>query len=258
MKIPFLSVFLLIAIAAYAGGPQDVHFQLTDDQMNGQLGVIAVGDEKVIGSGFAFGDSKEVVTCDHVVAAAVAINQMTNLTFISGKQICALHLKYRLPKFDLAVLSPAPSLPGKSIPVGDFKKIRPGDYIVYMGYDQQASTNGPLTLIHSAAVQATGSAMNEGRVVDFLEFEGQGRPGYSGGAVMNGKGELVAVMREAWTKQGVKGGPPILINRAYSLEVLTLEGEVYSSSENSTNATATLTDLINLSSPVTVTNSPSK
>jgi len=102
--------------------------------------------------------------------------------------------------------------------------------------------------------------MNEGRVIDFLEFEGQGRPGYSGGAVLNSRGEIVAVMREAWTKQGVKGGPPILINRAFSLELLTLEGEIYGS-DNSTGSSltdATLRDLINLSGPVSTTNSPAK
>lgn len=36
-------------------------------------------------------------------------------------------------------------------------------------------------------------------------------------------------MREAWKKQGVKGGDAVLMNRAFSIEILSiLDSEVYS------------------------------
>ena len=57
-------------------------------------------------------------------------------------------------------------------------------------------------------------------VVEFLEFEGVGRPGYSGGPVFDTSGNVIAIVGKAWTKQGVKGGPERLINRAFSLDIL--------------------------------------
>jgi hypothetical protein len=263
MKTLIFTLLCSLSICAFTNAaPETVHFQFATNQFEGHFGIVAIGNGgpgKIIGSGFAFGENKEIVTCDHVVAAAKMLNQLTNLTFISGNQASPIRLKFRLPKFDLAILAPELSIGGPPLRVGDFRKIRPGDQVVYIGYDQAASTNEPINLVNMAVVTATGSALNEGRTVDFLEFEGIGRPGYSGGAVLNSQGELVAVMREAWTKQGVKGGLPILINRAFSLEVLTLEGEVYTSSEPSTDNTgtsATLLDLINVSSPVSTNSTP--
>ncbi len=106
--------------------------------------------------------------------------------------------------------------------IGDFKKIRPGDTIYYYGYDQKFtdSVKIPAGMMNAGIVTATGSALNDGIIIDFLEFPGVGIPGYSGGPVFNDRGELVAMMREAWTRQGIKGGPPILMNRAFSLEFL--------------------------------------
>ena len=55
------------------------------------------------------------------------------------------------------------------------------------------------------------------------------------------KGEVIAIMREAWTKRGVKGGPEILVNRAFSVGILsTLEEEVFTRVMVSTNAPSNL------------------
>ena len=252
------SVLFLLLAGTYGSRAQDlVHFRPVPGQFDRQLGTVFVSGSVTIGSAFAFGSKKEVVTCDHVVAAAMTLPEGTNLFFRSATAVAKLRLKYRLPKYDLAVLTPDPPIAGEPLVIGDFKKIRPGDQIVYVGYDQQASTNGVMSLIHAATVSATGSVMNDGKVVDFLEFPGLAVPGYSGGAVLNYKGELVAVIREAWTRQGVKGGPPLLFNRAFSLDVLNLEGEVFSANGASTNSTGTsaaLSDLINLSAPLPLPN----
>lgn len=183
-----------------------------------------------IGSGFAFGPHKDVVTCAHVVAGAYVIGE-TNL-FFSAQGFSspkALKLKYILPRYDLAVFAPDSEIPGAPMTVGDFKKMRPGDKIYYYGIDVRYSTPGlPAARMNEATITATGSALNEGNTIDFLEFEGVGIPGYSGGPVFNEKAELVAVMREAWTKKGVKGGDEKLINRAFSLDVLrVLDGQVF-------------------------------
>jgi len=76
--------------------------------------------------------------------------------------------------------------------------------------------------MNDATVSATGVVLNNDFIVDFLEFVGRGIPGYLGGPVFNERGELVAVMREAWNRQGFKGGPTNLVNRAFSIEFLRL------------------------------------
>jgi hypothetical protein len=140
-----------------------------------------------------------------------------------------LRLKYVLPRYDLAVFTVTPAIAGEPMVIGDFKKMRPGDRIYYYGFDTRCSTPGlPAAKMNEGVVTATGSALNEGATIDFLEFEGFGIPGYSGGPVFNEKAELVAVMREAWTKKGISGGPETLMNRAFSLDVLrVLDGQVF-------------------------------
>ena len=217
--------------------------------MDDQLGSIFIPPHITAGSAFAFGPHKEIVTCAHVLVAALSLPQGTNIFYASELSVKRLHLKYALPKFDLAVLSPDSEILGEPFAIGDFNKMRPGDQIVYIGYDQKASvSNQDISIIHAATVTATGAAMNDGRIINFIEFQGEGLPGYSGGPVFNYKGELVAVIREAWTKKGVKGGPEVLINRAFSLDILqTLDGEVFSENPKNaadTNKVTTLIDVI--------------
>jgi len=189
-----------------------------------------------IGTGFVIGQNHDVITCAHVVAGR------TNLVYDSidatNKEV-RLSLKYILPRFDLAVLAMSEWVPFplKPITIGDIRRVRPGDTVMYVGWKQGTK----LLSIHTATVTATGSVMNDGTIVEFLEFEGQGRPGYSGGPVFSTKGEVVAIMREAWTKRGVKGGPEVLINRAFSVAVLsTLASEVFTRVVADTNATSNL------------------
>jgi len=174
-----------------------------------------------IGSAFITDRNNDVVSCAHVVA------DRTNLVYDSAdatNPVRRLKLKYILPRFDLAVLTAEKTVETKPLNLGDIRRIRPGDRIMYVGYVQ-----GTRILNASAAtVTATGAALNDGAIVEFLEFQGKGMPGYSGGPVFDLDCNVVAVMREAWTKRGVKGGDTLLINRAFSVGVLkTLEGEVY-------------------------------
>jgi hypothetical protein len=50
--------------------------------------------------------------------------------------------------------------------------------------------------------------------------------------VLDLDGNVVAVMHEAWTKRGVKGGRTVLVNRAFSVEVFAeLDREVVGSGQ---------------------------
>jgi hypothetical protein len=149
------------------------------EQWEGHLGTIySPSANKTIGSGFVFGSHKDVITCAHVVAGGYFLCKDTNLVFFSQQALGrSLKLKYILPRYDLAVLSPTPEIAGKPLKAGDFKKMRPGDQIIYIGYDQRRSSSTNVTSIAShAVVTATGSALNEGTTIDFLEFEdGEGK-----------------------------------------------------------------------------------
>lgn len=212
--------------------------KLTVKQIAERSGVVQIGGSgQPVGSGFLFGPQNDVVTCWHVKFEAEFLLHSTNLFFLSGTNHYQLTPKYSLPKYDIAVFTPTPEIkvpPSKS---GDFKKLRPGDILNYAGYDsRQSSQFNFMTVVASSQVTAVGCALNDDVIVDFLEFPGIGIPGYSGGAVFNLDGDIVAVMREAWTKKGVKGGDEILINRAFSIDILSvLNGQLFKDAPASTN-----------------------
>jgi len=137
-------------------------------------------------------------------------------------------MKYNLPNYDIALLERTGGTQPKGLAFGDFKRINPGDPIEYIGWD----VNADRPVIWKSKVSGKGiSLSSRGTTVDFLEFEGQAIPGYSGGPVFNSSGQVVAMIREAWKKKGIKGGPVRLINRAFSVELLRiLDSEIISKS----------------------------
>lgn len=207
-----------------------VQFTVSTQDVLNKCGVVQVaGSYAPIGSGFVFGTENDVVTCWHVKFISETIFRQTNLLVLSGMDHYDLKLKYMLPKYDLAVFSCPPDFKQGHWKAGDFKRLRPGDTIGYERFDvRESSQYNKATIVKTAQITAIGSALNDGVVVDFLEFQGEGIPGYSGGAVFNPNGELVAIMREAWKKKAGVGDQEVLINRAFSVEILSvLDGQIY-------------------------------
>ena len=101
--------------------------------------------------------------------------------------------------------------------LGDFHQLKPGDTIFYAGWVAGTSD----LMISASRIAAIGSVLNDQTTVDFLEFVGVGKPGYSGGPVFNSDGRVIAIMREAWTKRDLKGGDAVLVNRGFSTNKLT-------------------------------------
>jgi len=235
-----ISLAMLFTVLLTLHAASQVTPKLTFDQIKERSGVIRLGGNgQPIGSGFVFGPQNDVVTCWHVKNMAEAVLHVTNLVFNSGMNTYGLKLRYMLPKYDLAVYSPSPEIKTASFKSGDFKKVRPGDIVWYVGFDVRQSTPfNSMTVIRNSQIAAVGCAMNDDVTVDFLEFAGEGLPGYSGGPVFNMDGELVAAMREAWTKKGVAGGPEVLINRAFSVEILSvLNGQLFKDAPGGTAST---------------------
>jgi S1-C subfamily serine protease len=232
MKISRLWFPLLVVFSISGCGrvPAQTHPPFKDEHWNGHFGIFGsiVGSNSVlIGSAFVYGPKKEIVTCAHVAQQSID-KGLTNWVYLAqGLPLRRLKFGYLTRRYDLAMFTADGEIPGEPMTIGDFKKIRPGDRLHYYGFDTKFTQTVKMAggLMNEAIVRATGSALNGGIVEDFLEFDGVGIPGYSGGPVFNEKGELVAMMREAWNFQGVRGGPIVLVNRAFSLEFLRISEE---------------------------------
>lgn len=184
------------------------------------IGTIVGTNGQIVGSGFVVGSPGRIITCEHVVA----VQPIFNYHFINavGAHV-PVTLETVLRRYDLAVLRLDSTNHLTPLPYGDIRRVRPGDDVVYIGWN----TNKQALSVSKAVVSAIGVAANEGVSVDFIEFEGEGIPGYSGGPILNHKGEVVALMREAWNKRGVKGGAEVLVNRGFAIEPAMLSKEIY-------------------------------
>jgi serine protease Do len=176
---------------------------------------------EAVGTGFVAGSKNYVITCAHVIEAPgdYFYNPVRSKPASPNtKKLIPLKLLYTLPNYDLAVLTLSENVTEKPFEWGDFRRLRPGDKVVYIGW--QIGTNNLQASV--AKLSAIGSVLNENAVVEFLEFEGVGKPGFSGGPVVDLDGKVVAIIREAWTKRGLKGGTGWLMNRAFSTDPLSV------------------------------------
>lgn len=176
-------------------------------------------DSIPIGTAFVAGKSKSIYTCSHV-----AVKDTLWFSYIGSTFLYRITIKYNLPSYDVAFLERTGGSQPKSLEFGHFDRVQPGDSIQYIGWDVRYKNY----VFWNAKVLAKGSAlMSENCNVDFIEFEGKAIPGYSGGPVFDKSNKVIAMIREAWSKKGVKGGEQISINRAFSIELLNvLDSEV--------------------------------
>jgi S1-C subfamily serine protease len=179
------------------------------------IGFIVLDDTIYSGTGLAFLKPNYILTCAHVIDST---KKIAFVNVVNEKQQFKLRIiKYDLDN-DLALLESDEIIcdePLKPFPLFD---IQPSQHIFYCGYDILASADKVKRIqFNSAYVNAIGKVQSGKMIVNFIEFVGVGIPGYSGGPVFNDKGEVIAIMREAWYKQGTKGGQVQLINRAFSI-----------------------------------------
>ena len=99
--------------------------------------------------------------------------------------------------------------------IGDIQRVLPGDKVFYFGWDSDHSLS-----VKSAIVEAKGTVLQTDNLVDFIEFPGQGIPGYSGGPVLNAEGDVVAMIVQAWDWKPIKDTLMVRILRAYSVDLL--------------------------------------
>jgi S1-C subfamily serine protease len=170
-------------------------------------------DSIAIGTAFVAGASRSIYTCSHVALADTLWFNYIG----SPEQIFRLTVRYNLPAYDVTFLIRTGGSQPVSLPFGDFSRVHPGDVVYYVGWDS------PLLryVLRKTIVSAKGTVLvEEGGTVDFIEFEGQAIPGYSGGPVVDQSGKVIAIIREGWERTPLRGGASVRVNRAFSTELL--------------------------------------
>jgi serine protease Do len=135
--------------------------------------VLVRGSMGSSGSGVIWDQPGLVITNHHVVPGALA-----ELALAGGRRVRARVVR-RAPALDLAALEVDGSLPNPAV-VGDSDRLRVGDLVVAVG-NPMGERNAPsLGILASAADEV-------------LRLSITLRPGNSGGALVNARGEIVGI-----------------------------------------------------------------
>jgi len=163
---------LEVLTRAGAGEISEALGQLVRDV--GQRVVLVRGSLGSSGSGVIWDQPGLVITNHHVVPGPTA-----ELTVAGGRRLRA-RVTRRAPELDLAALEVEEGDPGEGAIVGDSDTLRVGDLVVAVG-NPMGERNAPsLGIVASAAG-------------DVLRLSITLRPGNSGGALVNARGEVVGI-----------------------------------------------------------------
>ncbi|MCX8996414.1 Do family serine endopeptidase [Rhizobiaceae bacterium BDR2-2] len=143
------------------------------------------GNQKVnsLGSGFVIDEKGIVVTNNHVIEGADAIE----VIFADGSSLPAT-LVGTDPKTDLSVLKVEPTKPLKAVKFGDSTKIRIGDWVMAIG--NPFGLGGSVTV---GIVSARGRNINAGPYDNFIQTDAAINKGNSGGPLFNMDGEVIGI-----------------------------------------------------------------
>jgi serine protease Do len=143
------------------------------------------GGEKVnsLGSGFVIDPAGYVVTNNHVIEGADAIE----VIFPNGSKLKAT-LVGTDTKTDLSVLKVEPKTLLKAVKFGDSRSMRIGDWVMAVG--NPFGLGGSLTV---GVISARGRNINAGPYDNFIQTDAAINKGNSGGPLFNMKGEVIGI-----------------------------------------------------------------
>lgn len=180
--------------------------------------------KQTIGTGFVVGSQKLVATCSHVIA-----HKSNYLYFpIGNEQAYPLVVHNNFPEYDVAFLGFNNDKPVdlRASEFGDIRSIRPGNSIAYFGWESGTNT----IKVNQANVLSCGSQLRNDMSIEFIEFIGIAKPGYSGGPVFDFlTGKIVAMIAEGGYYMGYSSSDKALINRAFSIELLKITDKYFRS-----------------------------
>jgi S1-C subfamily serine protease len=179
------------------------------EQVSGSVVSILVdlgGFDASQGSGFVFDTEGHIVTNQHVVEGAVAIE----VDFASGLKLRG-EVVGADPDSDLAVIRVrAPEGALRPLPLGDSDLLRVGQRVAAIG--NPFGYEGTMTV---GIISSLGRALSSNRVTeegstfsapDTIQTDAAINPGNSGGPLLNLAGEVVGVNRAIQTETGVSSG----------------------------------------------------
>jgi S1-C subfamily serine protease len=181
-----------------------------------QFGLIETNDTLILGSGFVMLKPNLIITAAHV------IKNRKNISFLCADTARYIFKNLKVIKidygYDFAILQSDNEICPQPLVASQDFKITPGQHLFYMGYRSAISSKEfPKIQIDNLFVTSVGLTKSLNKIVQFIEFNGVGIPGYSGGPVFNDKNEVVGFMDEAFYKRGIWGDTATLVNRAYSV-----------------------------------------
>jgi serine protease Do len=136
-----------------------------------------------LGTGFVISEDGYIVTNNHVIEGVDSIK----VAFDDGVELDA-EVVGRDPKTDIALIRVASDKPLFSLPLGDSKSVRPGDWVVAIG--------NPFGLGHTVTagiVSAKHRIIGQGSYDDYIQTDAAINPGNSGGPLINMAGEVIGI-----------------------------------------------------------------
>ncbi len=141
------------------------------------------GKVSSLGSGFVIDPTGYVVTNNHVIEGADAIE----VIFPNGTKLKA-KLVGTDTKTDLSVLKVEPKSPLKAVKFGDSRSMRIGDWVMAIG--NPFGLGGSLTV---GVISARGRNINAGPYDNFIQTDAAINKGNSGGPLFNMRGEVIGI-----------------------------------------------------------------
>ena len=153
-----------------------------------------------VGSGVIISDQGHIVTNQHVVDGATAIEVM-----LADKRAFAAEVVGIDPSTDLAVIQVEPPPPGRPpLPVarlGDADRVEVGEWVLAVGNPFRLNST-----VTAGIVSALGRQVNiindQFGIEDFIQTDAAINPGNSGGALVNLRGELIGINTAIATESG--------------------------------------------------------
>lgn len=136
-----------------------------------------------LGSGFVIDPNGTIVTNNHVIEGADNIE----VIFSDGRRLKA-ELLGADPKTDLAVLKVESEEPLVSVPIGDSKSMRIGDWVMAIG--NPFGLGGSVSI---GIVSAIGRDINSGPYDNYIQTDAAINRGNSGGPLFNMDGEVIGI-----------------------------------------------------------------
>jgi serine protease Do len=165
------------------------------ERFNEYLGNSTPRTESALGSGFVIDAKGVIVTNNHVIEGADAIE----VAFPDGRSFEATVVG-RDPGTDLAVLKVKSETPLPYVPFGDSDRARVGDWVVAIG--NPFGLGQTLTV---GVISARNRDIKSGSYDDFIQTDAAINRGNSGGPLFNLRGEVIGV-NSAILSPGAGGG----------------------------------------------------